>query len=130
MNVVNMGLCDVNMMVDVKLALSDVASLIAIEKALMDVLNGLSHDRLYDSSNRVVVSFDKSHLASLEPTLSANVMVTNESLTLIDVPVSLIFYDVLKAQLALNVMDYCVAQCDWFDEFPSSSCGVEDFLWA
>ncbi|KAL0927194.1 hypothetical protein M5K25_001357 [Dendrobium thyrsiflorum] len=128
MHLVNLGLCDVNKVVDVGLNLSLVASPIIVEKVPLDFDNVLSHNSLMDTSCGVAVI--SSGEVSLGPVLSPNVFVVDEGLPLIDILISLIFNDVLKAQLELKMKESCVAQCDWFDEFVSSSCGDdwEDFV--
>ncbi|PKU73160.1 hypothetical protein MA16_Dca021448 [Dendrobium catenatum] len=110
MHVVDLGLYDVNKVVDVGLDLSPVASPIIVKKVMFDLHNDLSHTILNDSSCGVVVV--SSGVASFRLVMSPNILVVNEGLPLIDIPISLIFNDVLKAQLTLKKKDSCEAQCD------------------
>ncbi|KAL0909206.1 hypothetical protein M5K25_020053 [Dendrobium thyrsiflorum] len=116
MHMVNLGLCDANKAVDVGLDLSPIAYPIVVEKVPLDTSCGVD-----------VIS---SREASLGPILSPNILVVNESLSLIDIPISLKSNDVLKAQQELKMKESCVAQCDWLDEFVSSPCSGdrEDFV--
>ncbi|KAH0449157.1 hypothetical protein IEQ34_022957 [Dendrobium chrysotoxum] len=122
---------------------SFVASPVVIEKAHNENAFG-SHDNyvvvymgpcdvnttvVNDSSSGFGIASDDSPLVALEPTLSPFIMGPNENVPFIDVPITLISNDVLKAQLVIKLIDTYVDHSDCMYETFSSACGGLGKIW-